>query len=75
MTSTIESVKDYMYKDIYVKIFQAANDNELSMIINYYWRQKSLDATEKKCLEILGSNFDCKGLVNSFVDYRNRKFT
>lgn len=74
ITSTINLVKDYMYKDIFVKIFQAANDNQLSMIINFYWRQKSLDATEKQCQSILGNNFDCKGLVDSFIDYRNRKF-
>ena len=63
-----------MYKDILIKIFQTANDNELNMIINYYWRQKDTDKAENLCYEILGDRFDCKGLVKSFVDYINRKF-
>ena len=75
INSSIEYVKDYMYKDIYVKIFQTVNDSELSMIINYYWRQKDTDKTENLCYTLLGDNFDCKGLVNSFLDYTNRKFS
>ena len=75
MMPSIEYVKDYMYKDILIKIFQTANDNELNMIINYYWRQKDTDKAEKLCYEILGDRFDCKGLIKSFVDYINRKFT
>ena len=75
INSSIELVKDYMYKDILVKIFQTANDSDLSMIINYYWRQKDTDKAEKLCYLILGDNYDCKGLVKSFVDYTNRRFT
>ena len=75
MMDSIEHVKDYMYKDIYVKIFQTVKDEELSMIIKYYWNHKSLDDTVNLCYTLLGKSFDCKGLVNSFIDYANRKFT
>ena len=73
--SSIELVKDYIYKDIFIKIFEEANDSKLTMIINYYWNFKSVSAAEKECYSLLGDDYDCKGLVDSFVDYVNRKFT
>ena len=72
---SIKHVIDYMYKDIYVKIFQTAKNEELSMIIKYFWNHNSLEDTEKLCYMLLGNYYDCKGLVNSFIDYANRKFT
>ena len=73
MMSSIEYVKDYIYKDIYLKIFEIEPD--LTLLHNYYWNHKSPSGTEKECYSILGNDFECKELVDSFYDWINRKFT
>ena len=75
LLSSIEQVKDYIYKDIFIKIFKETNENELSMIINYYWNFKSPSDTEKECYKLLGNDFDCKGLVDGFIDCWKRRYT
>ena len=73
--SSIEYVKDYMYKDIYAKIFETSRKEELTMILNHYWNMRDEKKTEELCYSLLGKNFDCKGVLNSFTDCYNRKFT
>lgn len=64
---------DYIYKDIYEYIFKVESDEELSSILKSYWDWRNDKQVIKECLSILGNDFECEELINSFNDWINRK--
>ena len=69
--SSLNNVRDTIYKDIYQYIFK--NDKNLLLIHQYYWNMKDDEKTIKKCVSVFGDKFECKELIDSFNDWVNKK--
>lgn len=70
---SLNQVRDYIYKDIYEYIFKDQSDEELSLILKYFWDWRNDKEVIKECLSMLGNTFECEELINSFNDWINRK--
>ena len=68
-SSSIDFVRDYIYKDIYEYVFQS--DSDLFSIIDTYWSFKSKEKTIEECYPILQNKLECEELYDSFRDYLN----
>ena len=70
-SSGINSLIDYIYKDVYEHIFKL--DENLLSLHEFFWDAKNEKLTIEKCHKLFDDKIDCQELYDSFMDWVNNK--
>ena len=69
--SSLNLVRDYIYKDIYQQIFQ--QDKNLLSLHEFYWNMRDDPQAIEKCHSLFDNKIECKELIDSFNDWMHKE--